>query len=169
MNPELHSKLATIFAYPFFSSVGEPLPPSVSQINTWTKAVKECNSNKWENCRLMAGNTLQRFVEQRRWERTRDWNPVTDELRPPIISFVTTLLEAKKIPPEIANKIRHKLSWDIMGICLEYEFRDVVPPFFYVPLLDPWYAKGHFPCGWNGEEFPERWNGYMGDGKLIVF
>ena len=169
MKSEVKEKLEKVFEYPFFSAVGEPLPPSVTSAGSWTHALKECNSSKWENCRLMARNALQRFVEQRNWGRTQDWNPLTNELRPKIASFVDELLSKSPLSPETASKIRHKLSWDIMMICLEHEYRDTVEPLFYLPLLDPWYASGHFPCGWDGDEFPDRWDGVSKKGRLIVF
>ena len=65
MKFEVKDKLEKVFNYPFFCAVGEPLPPSVDSAGSWIRAVKECNSSKWENCRLMARNALQRFVEQR--------------------------------------------------------------------------------------------------------
>lgn len=41
--------------------------------------------------------------------------------------------------------------------------------FFYGPLIDPWYERGHFPCGWTGEEFPNGWDGSIPKGEVIVF
>jgi hypothetical protein len=117
----------------------------------------------------MARNALQGLVEQRCWSRTNDWNPLADELRPLIVSFVESALPNSAVPQKIAEKIKHKIAWDIMFICLEHEYRDVVNPLFYIPLLDPWYAAGHFPCGWDGAEFPEDWDGVIVGGKVIVF
>jgi hypothetical protein len=56
-----------------------------------------------------------------------------------------------------------------MAICIETEYRDLVEPVFAIPYLDTWYATGHYPCGWDGEEFPENWDGVIRDGWLIVF
>jgi hypothetical protein len=169
MKAGVQTKLEHVFNYPFFRAAGNPLPPSVSDAKSWTHAVKEYDSRKWENCRLMARNALQRFVEQQNWGRRQDWNPLSDELRPKIVSFIEELLPKTGLPAEVTKKVKDNLSWDIMFICLEQEYSDVVKPFFYIPLLDPWYAAGHCPCGWDGEEFPDRWDGVIPEGKLIVF
>ncbi|HEV2329128.1 MAG TPA: hypothetical protein VGY56_10110 [Verrucomicrobiae bacterium] len=65
--------------------------------------------------------------------------------------------------------VRDGISWDLLFICLEVHYQDIVKPIFYLPYLDPWYAAGHYPCGWDGDEFPERWDGVLRGGQLIVF
>ena len=170
MKSHVQSKLESIFRYPFFQSAGEPLPTSVTRLANWPAAAKMCGSRKWEVCQLMARNTLQRFTEQRAWARGQEWNPLADELRPLILSFVDTLILAKVPVPERAlKKVRDAVTWDIMLICFEHEYRDVVEPFFYIPLVDPWYAAGHLPCGWDGDEFPNGWDGVIRGGQLMVF
>src|SRR6185369_10764674 len=57
MKPRVQQKLDQVFSYPFFESVGKPLPPcSVTQIKTWRSAVEECSKLKWANSTLMARN-----------------------------------------------------------------------------------------------------------------
>ena len=169
MKPSIHSKLDSIFGYPFFKSVGERLPPTVKSVNSWSIAMKHATARNWENCRLQARNTLDQMLayrgrdagdkneQLRHWERRNEWGPLVDELRPVIRSFLDTALAKTSVPDTFVEKIKVELSWDIMFICLEQEFRDLVKPPFHLPLLDPWYASGHFPCGWNGKQFPERW------------
>lgn len=170
MKVEIQKKLDSIFKYPFFESVGKPLSGSVTKVDNWQLAIEVCKKDrKWENCRLMARNALQRFTEQRDWNRAQDWNPLADELRPLIVSFVDTLVAKAPESLRIVNRIKGTLCWDIMFICLEYEYRDIVRPFFYIPVLEPWYVAGHFPCGWDGEQFPEGWDGVIRDGRLMVF
>jgi len=52
------------------------------------------------------------------------------------------------------------VQWEILGVCMEAEYADVYPPGFYASQAY-WYVKGHFPCGWEGGEFPK--------GKLIIY
>lgn len=169
MKPNVQLKLDAIFGYPFFRSCGERLPKEVTAVDGWQVAVKTCNTRKWENCRLMARNALQRFTAQRAWERSEEWNPLADELRPLIDAFVDDLLPKTCVPEQLAGKIRNDVRWDIMLICFEHEYCDVVEPIFYVPYLEPWYAAGHFPCGWDGQEFPAHWDGVIREGRLVVF
>ena len=79
------------------------------------------------------------------------------------------------------KNIKDSVSWDIMGLCLEIEYSDIVNPIFFIPHLDPWYASGHFPCGWDGDEFAhdfesgdetirfDGWRDLSRHGRLIVF
>jgi hypothetical protein len=52
--------------------------------------------------------------------------------------------------------VRDAVRSDLMLICLETHYQDIVKPVFHTPYLDIWYAAGHFPCGWDGDEFPEQ-------------
>jgi hypothetical protein len=129
---------------------------------------------KWSNCQLQARNALQRALANRYatkgiWERTEDWNSVTHEIKPFITAFADTLLPRIPLSGKFQKEAKQNLEWDFLFICLETEFSDIVEPIFSVPLLEPWYAAGRFPCGWDGEEFPDGWTGVIRDGKLMVF
>jgi hypothetical protein len=169
MRRETRAKFDSVLSYPFFQACARPLEGDVVRVGSWPVALKEANSRIWENCRLMARTALFNFVQLRNWERTTEWDPIADEMRPQIVSFVESLLPLSSVPPDLHPKIRHELSWDIMLICFEYHYRDVVEPIFHLPYLDAWYATGHFPCGWDGEEFPEGWDGVIRGGRLMVF
>ena len=117
----------------------------------------------------MARNALQRFAEARSWNRAQEWNNLAQEIRPLIISFLKGSLSKSRVPENLRANLMDDLCWDIMGICFEEEYRDVVLPLFYIPHLEPWYALGHFPCGWDGEEFPVGWDGVIRNGHLIVY
>ena len=178
MKPEVKAKLDTIFTYPFFSSVGKPLPPSVSRVKTWPQAAKTCGFLKWSNSQLMARNAIQRRIQARYpedtvnnyfWHRFQEWNSLGEELRPVIDSFVETLLPKIPLKDKNLKNVKDDLLWDIFFICLECNFADIVKPVFYIPVIEPWYATGHFPCGWDGDEFPSSWDGIIRGGQLIVF
>jgi hypothetical protein len=179
MKPEVKAKLDSILKYPFFSSVGQPLPPTVSRVDTWSQAARTCGFLKWKNSKLQARNALKGRIEARYpedrvkhyfWHRFQEWNPLVDELRPPIIEpFVETLLKKIPLQAKYLESVRYALRSDLMLICLEIHYQDIVKPVFHLPCLDPWYAAGHFPCGWDGDEFPEQWDGVIRGGQLIVF
>ncbi|HSH93794.1 MAG TPA: hypothetical protein VK968_06585 [Roseimicrobium sp.] len=56
--------------------------------------------------------------------------------------------------------------------CSEIEFRDVLEPVFFFPLVFPVLVSGHFPCGWEGESIPHGWNPHgpedLPKGRLMV-
>src|ERR1041384_6654016 len=159
MKSRVREKLDQIFSYPLFDSVGQPLPDSVTQIKTWKRAVKECSALKWSNCRLMARNAIQRRVESQypkpgMWERLEEWNPLSDEVTPLINSFLDSLLPKIPVPEKSKVEIKHNLRSDFFFSCLECELSDISEVVFFFQHLDPWYAAGHFPCGWDGKKFP---------------
>jgi hypothetical protein len=169
VTPAIQSKLNQIFEYPFFQRCGTDLPKTVTRVENWQTAVEECTSQKSENCRLMARNVLQRQTEERSWERSNEWNSIVQEIRPLIDAFATNVVTKGPAPKELAYKLKNDVRWDILFICLEFEYKDIVPPYFYIPYLDNWYAAGHLPCGWDGEEFPERLGDIITRGHLMVF
>jgi len=169
MKPYVRSKLNTVFDYPYLQSLGKSLRGDVTPIRTWTLATKECGSKKWGDCQLMARNTLFDSVQRKSWDRGQEWGLLADELRPIIVGFVNSLTSKSPIPEGAREKVGHTIAWDIMLICFEHEYRDLVEPFFYIPILEPWYAAGHIPCGWDGAEFPDHWDGVIRDGRLMVF
>jgi hypothetical protein len=135
MKPQVLAKLEDFLKYPLFETVGQPLPDSVAAVRNWTETAKLYETRKWQNCRLMASNALARFVYIKSWNRGQEWNPLSDELRPQVLTFVDARLPKTSAPESLREKLRAQLAWDILLICLEHEFRDVVAPFFYLPLL----------------------------------
>lgn len=169
MKESVRIKLESVLKYPFFRDNGKALPPSVLAVTGWKRAVASHDSRKWSDACLAARNVLFDFVQVHAWARGQEWGPLANELRPIIVSFVDDLLKRTQIPAELTKHVHSRLSWDIMLICFEEEYKDVIAPFFYIPLLDPWYSSGHLPCGWTGYEFPERWDGVIRGGQLMVF
>jgi len=169
MNATTQAKLDCIAKYPFCESVGRKSDMNVGRAGNWISAIRLYNSKKWLNCRLMARNALQRALEDKAYSRGEEWNPLIDELRPLVSANVADLVSKIPLPGEMSRKLQVPFSWDITFICLEQEFSDVVTPIFHLPVLDPWYAVGHLPCGWDGEQFPIGWDGINRSGKLIVY
>src|SRR5450756_874236 len=113
MKPRVQQKLDQLRGYPFFESVGKPLPDSVTQIENWRMAAKECGKPRWDNSRLMARNALQSAIQNQfpkagMWERMQEWNPVVEELRPSIDSLADSL--TVKVPLSEELKLRVKQS-----------------------------------------------------------
>ena len=178
MTTVVKNKLDDILAYPFFSCAGQKLPSTVSTVDTWAKAGKTCGFIKWKNSKLQARNALQGRIEARYpedtikhyfWHRFQEWNPLVDELDSVLDPFIKSLAASVPLKEKELKNLKDTLSWDLGLICLEAHYQDIVKPIFYIPYLDPWYAAGHFPCGWDGDEFPEQWDGIIRGGQLIVF
>ena len=161
-------KLEEIKTYPLFQNLGNPFSADVIAVTDWKGVRSAFAKPKWANCRLMARNRLQRLIEERCINRMEDWDPTVLSVRPEAIAIATKVATGAA-PSKYVTDVRDALAWDILFICLEFSFKDAVAPPFHLPFLDPWYASGHFPCGWSGKRFPDRWNGKVSGGKLFVF
>jgi hypothetical protein len=174
MKPRVRQKLDQILSYPFFKSVGQPLPDSVFQLNSWKIAAKECSKLKWENFTLHARNAIQNGITSQypkpgMWERLQEWNPLTDELRPILVSFAEQLTSQLPLSDELKKEVKGSVSWDTMGMCLECEFSDILKPAFFTNILDPFYAAGHFPCGRKGRNPLKNYLDFYVGEKITVF
>jgi hypothetical protein len=169
MNEQICQKIEAIREYPFFQCVGAGLPSTVHAVDNWQEAIVQATSRKWENCRLMARNAFQDTLAKRAWDRTKEWNPLIDEVRPILVQFFDELLLSVSVPTHFRDKLKREMVWDFLGICVESQFKNSVKPLFYVPMIEPWYVAGRFPCGWDGMEFPDNWEGVVRDGRIMVF
>ena len=95
--------------------------------------------------------------------------PTPDEHQFSIDDYVDSMLLKSSLNEVERKSVKAKISWDLMFICFEEEYRDLVVPLFYIPYLDVWYNAGHFPCGIVGKKLPDDWDGRITDGQLIVF
>jgi hypothetical protein len=169
MNRQARSKLNEMMEYPFMKAVGLPVSGCITGVPSRQTAAKYCCSQHWKNCRLMARNVLNTAINRAAWERAQMWNPLIDELQPLISGFLADVTFDKVNGLPFADKVRSEISRDMLMICLESEYEDVVKPPFFIPVLDPWYSSGHLPCGWDGDAFPAGWDGIIRDGQLMVY
>ena len=162
---EAENKLGEIMRYPLFSQIGGSLPETVTKVTEWQHAVKACSTAKWNRRGEIARHRLQRLMQVRSWERFSTWNSIVVHIRPLIQRRVDKITVASEPLPTV---VHGDVCWDLLFICLEWDFRDVVQPPYYIPMLEEWYASGHFPCGWDGPDMPEDWDGSPLEGKLMV-
>jgi hypothetical protein len=74
------------------------------------------------------------------------------ELKKTTFPFVRRKIQIVVRENDLPKAFEDTVQWDIIHLCMEAEYADVYPPGFYASQ-GYWYAKGHFPCGWQGE-FP---------------
>ena len=169
MNARTLQMLQKLESFPWFGKVGQPMTGGHLRVESWALAVESCRGDVWGSVQLQLSNCFAREVRQRSYERAEEWNGIAAELRKGIAIIV-----ADSVDP-IANKFRLKpdfqgtVAWDMLMICLETEFSDVVSPMFSVPRLEPIYAAGHFPCGWEGPKMNEGWEGTPPASRLFVY
>ena len=103
-----------------------PLPSAVVAAKNWPHTAKKSDFKKWYDAKLVASNALQVSVQTKSWDRLQTWNPLTDELRPLINTYVSNVVDKISLNAEEAKLAKDHVSWDIMMICLEEEYKDLL-------------------------------------------
>ena len=157
--------------YPWLEHVGKPINAieNVITVNSWADALIFADLPNWKSAQLQISNYCARCVHAANFKRYSDWNNIVGELKyameEPLLSKIRNY--------QVRNNIDHLLldcvAWDVAHILLGLEFDDVVPPFFFVPVLNSCYASGHFPCGWTGPILDTKFDGQMPDFELYAF
>lgn len=156
--------------WPWFCHVGTVFTAeNIKRIDSWNHAIEQCSGRIWEIATLQVRNSFFREISQLDWYRFNDWNNIVVDVRsliaPLIERFVLPVSTKHSLPKVFVDQVR----WDVTGIAMETEFADIRPPNFNINVLAPWYERGHFPCGWDGPELPDGWNGEFPPFKLFVY
>lgn len=169
MNARTQQMMQTLESFRWFSDAGQPLSGDQRSVHAWTQAVDSCAGDVWSSVQLQVKNRIARDVRQRNYGRAEEWNGIASELRKTIAILVAKVVEPVAVKWKLKPDFRGAVSWDMLMICMETEYLDLVSPLFFVPRLLPVYAAGHFPCGWEGPKLLENWEGELPKCRLIVY
>jgi hypothetical protein len=130
-------------------------------LTSWEEAIQHCSSPEWGNVQLEMSNRHREKILAVSPARFCQWNELVDEIKkftmPLVRRKVAKAVQEHNLPKSFVDTV----DWDILGLCMESEYVDVVPPSFF-SAGGYWYVRGHFPCGWVHEEPP-------GKGKPIIY
>jgi hypothetical protein len=143
----------------WFSAVGHPVPGDLALVGSWEEAIASCSSPEWDDLQLEAANELTGALAGLSRPRFDAWNDLVEGIRPLVIELV-----ARKTRDVVARHALPKVfldtvQWDVLHACMEAAYADLHPPAFFAGQA-AWYARGHFPCGWEGT-FP--------GGRLVLY
>ncbi len=131
----------------------------VDFVNSWDEAIESCSTLDWENLTLEAANQLRERIREKSKERFNQWNMICEIVKSFSDALVNDkirgIMESNNIPEIFHRCVR----WDILHLCMEAEYADIVKPSFFA-ALSFYYYNGHFPCGYSGT-FPK--------GRFVVF
>jgi hypothetical protein len=169
VNSRTTQKLTELDSFAWFTKVGQPFDGNSLLIRGWQEAVESSSSEIWSSVQHQVKNHMADEVARKNYARFEEWNVVAEKIRK-----VITVIFNKRIDPvvkqfRLKSDFRDSVTWDMLMICMETEFTDVIPPMFAVPRLLPIYAAGHFPCGWEGPILTTDWNGELGNWRLAVY
>lgn len=169
MNQRTAEKLSELKSFPWFVNVGKAAGGDYLAVRNWNEAVELSAAEVWSSVQHQVKNRIADEVTQRNYKRSEEWNGIAAELRREIAAIVATSVEPLEKKLHLKPDFRGAVFWDMLGICIETEFSDLLPPMFFVPRLQPIYAAGHFPCGWEGPKLKEGWQGELPNSRLIVY
>ena len=159
MHPRTKATLSELEQSDWFASVGVKDTKAAIVLGSWKQAIKHCASVSWQDLCLMAHNHLMARVSEKSVKRARKWNSIVRALKKHTMPLVRRKTEAVTKAHRLPRVFEDMVQWDILGVCIEAEYADLVPPAWSASQAY-WYVKGHFPCGWKGN-FPK--------GKLISY
>jgi hypothetical protein len=160
MHPRTVATLEQLEQAAWFSQLGVKDTTAAIVLSSWQEAIEHCGSIEWENLLLEASNQYCERLVERSKERFQKWNEIAVELKKTTVPFVRRKIEAVVREYNLPKVFEDTVRWDILGVCMEAEYADVYPPGFFASQAY-WYTKGHFPCGWQGGEFPK--------GMLVIY
>lgn len=160
MQPATAATIRYLEAVPWFSRVGMAEGDDGPVVlKSWPDAIEHMRSDVYKGLNTAAANRFGDEVLARSKERYDGLCEVTDRLEKcttPIVFYkVWPTVREHKLP----GFFEAKVAIDFLHACLEAEYADLVKPGWFTNLAY-WYAKGHFPCGWEGTH-PQ--------GRLIVY
>lgn len=150
MRFETSENLRQLEDAPWFARVGRHDDDTKVAVvlTSWREAVEYCSSLEWENIRLEIANRFRERLLAVSTERFCKWNEVVDEIKPVTMDLVRRKIAPFVLEHDLPKDFGDAVDWDILHLCMESEYVDLVPPGFYSGLAY-WYANGHFPCGWQ--------------------
>jgi len=149
----------------WFSNCGSPLSADLSMeievVNSWSAAMRECESANWETATLEARNQLTRFLSKHHRDKYRNWNLITGEhkeslVNPLIEQHIRPFQEAHSLSDSLPNSVQ----WNLLAALMERSYIEYNHGCFFFHELLVVYESGHCPCGWHGE-----WP----NGSLVVY
>ena len=134
----------------WFGKVGSEDIDHVKYAHSWEEALRLAVSVEWENTGIAASNALHGQLLSRAPKRLLQWNKIVRLLKKFTIPWVKTKIAmvVEEIHPP--KDFESAVQWDILGVGIEAEYSNIVPPGFYT-CLKKVYMAGHFPCGWEGK------------------
>jgi hypothetical protein len=117
-------------------------------LSSWEQAIAHSSSDDWKNLKLEIANRFRERLIEAKPERFCRWNDIVAEVKKCTMPLVRRKLEPAVVRYKLPRSVVETAEWDILHLCMESEYIDVLPPGFYSGLAY-WYAQGHFPCGWE--------------------
>lgn len=140
LNPQLHSFLEELERYPWFENVGVRLKDDVKQVRSWREAWECLQDESWTYASFHEG--------------VDSWHDAWDMSYDKALQIASQSLYCHQFEEGITSA--DAAAYDVAAAAVEISRAQSA---FFAHLMK-WYAKGHFPCGWEGD-YPQ--------GKLIVY
>ena len=153
MHPKTIATLDELEKATWFSHVGGKDTSVAIVLSSWQEAIKYCSSIEWRILCIEASNQYRERLVEHSKERFGRWNEIAAELKRTTVPLVSQKIEAIVHQHGLPKTFGDMVQWNILGASIEAEYADVNPSGFNASHAF-WYIRGHFPCGWQGGDFP---------------
>ncbi len=149
----------------WFASCGSPLSVDltmgIDSVDSWSDAMKECESDNWETATLEARNQLTIFLSKHHRDKYRNWNNISREHKDALVNtLVDDLIRPFQEQRGLSVSLVHSVQWNVLAALMELSYIEYNHQCFFFHELFMVYESGHLPCGWHGE-----WP----NGSLVVY
>src|SRR6185437_10721626 len=151
MHPRTQATLEQLANLSWFSNAGVGDTQNAVVLTSWNQAIEHAKDMDWQNLRLKAANKLRVKLLKQSAERFNKWSDIVDDLKSTTIPFVKQKIDTVVRENSLPKAFEDAVQWDILHVCMESEFADLVPPGFYAGQAY-WYTVGHFTCGWQANK-----------------
>ncbi len=140
----------------WFTKVGQLIEDkSIVRVSSWDEAIATSRAKypgDWADMTLEAMNIVGHEVQRHDRAQYQEWNAHVDWIKAQLGFLKVKVLNSPLKESDI--------SFTVLGACIEAVYGGIVETKLLRDICE-WFVKGHFPCGWEGEDF-------IG-GKLIVY
>src|SRR4051812_39445487 len=126
MHPRTELVLGRLRRIAWFANVGKVGLPHAIILNSWEAAIESSNSALWRRIRLEAANWYSAEIARRVHGPSPRWSEVTAALRPHCEAVVPEKLGTLSSLGSAVSALTDILEWDVLHICLESEFADII-------------------------------------------
>ena len=142
----------------WFAKVGQPIKDeTIARVDDWDTAIARSIAKypgNWADTRLDALNIIGSEVQRHDRAQYQEWNHHVDSIK-----LQLGFLKEKVAKTPLEDYL-YEVDYTVLGACMEAVYGGIIDTTVMRDMCE-WFVKGHFPCGWEGTDYPR--------GKLIVY
>ncbi len=118
---------------------------AIDSVDSWSDAMKECESDNWETATLEARNQLTIFLSKHHRDKYRNWNNISREHKDALVNtLVDDLIRPFQEQHGLSVSLVHSVQWNVLASLMELSYIEYNHRCFFFHELFMVYESGHF-------------------------